>query len=96
MGGGLFGEGGAPKADNPRREGLVNLLGVIDEIARARGVKREVITLAWLLRHPARIMPVIGSTKAERIREMVKADELELGREEWYRIFVAARMKKLP
>jgi predicted oxidoreductase len=96
IGGGLFGEGGVPKADNPRRDGLLKLLGIMDEIAREHGVKRELIALAWLLRHPAKIMPVLGTAKVDRIKEQVKADSIELTREQWYRIFVAARMKRLP
>jgi predicted oxidoreductase len=96
IGGGLFGEGGAPKPDNPRREGLLKLVGIMDEIAREHGVKRDLIALAWLLKHPAKIMPVLGSAKVGRVREQVKADDVELTREQWYRIFVAARMKKLP
>jgi predicted oxidoreductase len=74
----------------------VNLIGILDEISASRGVKRDIVTLAWLLKHPAGIMPVIGTSKLDRIREQARADEIELTREEWYRIFVAARMKKLP
>jgi predicted oxidoreductase len=96
MAGGLMGAGGTPKPDNPRRDGLNNLVAIMDEIAKARETTRDVIALAWLLRHPARIMPVIGTTRIERIREQAKADEIELARDEWYKIFVAARMKKLP
>lgn len=96
MANGLFGPGGEPKPENPRREGLFSLVGVIDQVAGELGTTRDVTTLAWLMRHPARIMPVIGTSKPQRIRELVKADEIELTREQWYRIFVAARMKKLP
>jgi predicted oxidoreductase len=93
---GLFAQGGQPKSDDARRAGLADLLAVLDEVARARGVTREIVTLAWLMRHPAGVLPIVGSNRVERIREMARADELELTREEWYRIFVAARMKKLP
>jgi predicted oxidoreductase len=96
IGGGLFGEGGTPKQDNPRREGLLTLVSIMDEIAREHGVTRDIIALAWLMKHPAKIMPVLGTAKVDRIRQQVKADEIELTREQWYRIFVAARMKKLP
>jgi predicted oxidoreductase len=52
--------------------------------------------LAWLLKHPAGILPVVGSTRPERIRGAVKADALDLSREDWYRIYVAARGRNLP
>ena len=55
-----------------------------------------VIALAWLLRHPAGIVPVIGSTSPEHIREATKAADLLLSPEEWYRLMAAAAGKPLP
>jgi len=52
--------------------------------------------LAWLLKHPSKILPIIGSTQPERIAEAAKADDLELSREEWYRLLIAARGEPLP
>jgi len=54
------------------------------------------IALAWLLRHPAGIVPIIGSTNPEHIREATKALDLLLSREEWYRLMAAAAGKPLP
>jgi len=54
------------------------------------------IALAWLLRHPAGIVPVIGSTNPEHIREATKAADLLLSPEEWYRLMAAAAGKPLP
>ena len=68
----------------------------LDDIARARGTARSVIALAWLLRHPAGILPVIGTTNPERIAELAKADETELSRDEWYRLMEAANGQRLP
>jgi len=65
-------------------------------MGQAHGVSRTVIALAWLLKHPAGIIPVIGSTSPDRIREAVRATELELTREEWYRLLTAARGEPLP
>jgi predicted oxidoreductase len=93
---GLFADGGQPAAQDPRREGLAKLLEVVDDVATTRGVSRQVATLAWLMRHPAGIIPIIGANMPQQIREMARADDLELTRDEWYRIFVAARMKPLP
>jgi predicted oxidoreductase len=96
LAGGLFGETGKPDEKDPRRAGLVKLLEVLDKTAATYGVTRSVITLAWLLKHPSGILPIIGSIKPERIRDAVKADSIEVSREDWYRIFVAARMEPLP
>ncbi|MEI7730416.1 MAG: hypothetical protein WCO56_12645 [Verrucomicrobiota bacterium] len=48
------------------------------------------------MRHPSGIVPIVGSTKPERIREAAKAADLELSLVEWYRLFTAARPERLP
>ena len=68
----------------------------LDNIAAARGVDRTVIAYAWLLKHPSKIVPIVGSTDAVRIREAVRATEIDLTREEWYQLFLAARGEPLP
>jgi predicted oxidoreductase len=68
----------------------------LDLIAKARGVNRTVVSLAWLLKHPACIVPVVGSTNPANIRDAARADELDLSRDEWYRLFRAARGARLP
>jgi predicted oxidoreductase len=73
-----------------------SVIAVLDDIAKARGASRTVIALAWLLRHPSRIVPVVGSTNPASIREAAKADSLELSRAEWYRLLAAARSQGLP
>ncbi len=62
----------------------------IDEIAARYGVASTTIALAWLLRHPAHMQPVIGTMNAGRLRDCVKAAEVHLTREEWWEIFLAA------
>ena len=68
----------------------------LDAIAKARAVSRSVVALAWLLKHPSRIVPIVGSTNVNRVRESVKADAMDLTREEWYRLLEAARGERLP
>jgi predicted oxidoreductase len=96
LGAGLLGDGA--KRLLPAQQGYQAdaVIKVLDEIARARGVSRTVIAFAWLLRHPSGIVPIVGSTEPARIRETVRATEFELTREEWYRLFVAARGEPLP
>lgn len=93
---GLFGDTGKPPADHPKRAGLTNLLETLDRTAAKYDTTRSVITLAWLMKHPSGILPIVGSIKPDRIRESTKADAIDMDREDWYRIFVAARMEPLP
>lgn len=69
---------------------------LIAQLAAERGSTAEAILLAWLLRHPAGIQPLIGSTRPERIRACCASVTVELSREEWYALFIAARGAKLP
>lgn len=62
----------------------------IDEIAAKYEVTNTTIAIAWLLRHPAKMQPVIGTMNVERLTECCKASEITLTREEWYEIFRAA------
>jgi predicted oxidoreductase len=68
----------------------------LDMIAREREVSRPVVALAWLLKHPAGVIPIIGSTNPDHIADAVHATQLELTREEWYRLMEAARDQRLP
>jgi predicted oxidoreductase len=96
LAGGLLGDGGNVDAKDPRATLLHKLLQVLDELAQAHGVSRTVLSLAWLLKHPSKIIPIVGSVKPERIKDAVKADSVELSREEWYSVLLAARGEALP
>ncbi|OZB96228.1 aldo/keto reductase family oxidoreductase [Paenibacillus sp. XY044] len=62
----------------------------IDEIAGKYGVTNTTIAIAWLLRHPANMQPIIGTMNLERLQDCIKASDVTLTREEWYEIFRAA------
>jgi predicted oxidoreductase len=79
--------------DHARRIGLRETM---DEIARDYGISRTIIALAWLMKHPANIVPILGSAKPERIREAANAEKVHLSRDEWYRLMEAARGERLP
>ena len=76
--------------------GLESVLGALTEVAQAHESTRANVALAWLMKHPSRIIPIVGSINPERIREAVKAVELGLSREEWYRLLIAARGEPMP
>ncbi|GAP09633.1 predicted oxidoreductase [Bellilinea caldifistulae] len=62
----------------------------MNEIAARYGVSNTTIAIAWLLRHPAKMQPVIGTTNLQRLEDSLKAAEVNLTREEWYEIYLAA------
>ena len=69
---------------------------LIAELAAAKKTTPEAILLAWILRHPAGIQPIIGTTQANRIHASAQADNLTLSREEWYALLAAARGQPVP
>ena len=68
---------------------------VIDEMAEAKGVTNTAIAIAWILRHPARMQPIVGTTNPDRVKAISKASDIMLTRQEWYAIYRAAG-NKLP
>jgi predicted oxidoreductase len=63
---------------------------VIDRMAAEKGVTNTAIAIAWLLRHPARMQPIVGTTNAQRVKDICKASDIMLSRPEWYEIYRAA------
>lgn len=68
----------------------------LDQIARERNASRSAVALAFLMRHPAGIIPIVGSTNQTTIRESAQACEIELTRDEWYRLFEGGIGHRLP
>ncbi|PLS18411.1 aldo/keto reductase [Bacillus sp. M6-12] len=71
---------------------------LVEQMAAEKETTTEAIVLGWLMRHPAKIQPVIGTTNPERIKncgDAVRQSEI-MTREEWYRLYVSARGNKLP
>ncbi len=62
----------------------------IDDIAKTHGVSNTTIAIAWLLRHPARMQPIIGTMNLVRLKDSCQAVDVDLSREEWYEIYRAA------
>ncbi|MBW5447585.1 aldo/keto reductase [Cohnella sp. CFH 77786] len=69
---------------------------LVGSMAEERGVSKEAIALSFLLRHPARIQPVLGTSRPERIRACAEAMQVELSREEWYKLYVTSRGRPMP
>lgn len=68
---------------------------VISRLAAEKEVADTAIAIAWLLRHPANMQPVVGTTNTQRLLDIAKASDITLTRQEWYEIYRAAG-NKLP
>ena len=73
--------------DNPKYEVLNNKL---EELAIKYGVTKNCIAISFILRHPANIIPILGTTSVDHLLEMVKAKNIELTRQEWYSLYVSS------
>ncbi len=85
--------GRKPGTDDPR---IKPAAALVQELADAHGVPPEAIVIAWLLRHPAKIHPIIGTRDPDRIRACARATDVRLNREQWYRLYIAGRGAPLP
>ncbi|MGR5120502.1 aldo/keto reductase [Vibrio astriarenae] len=77
-------------------EHIVRTANLVQSLAEHYQTSKEAIVLAWIMRHPAHIQPVIGTTNLERIRACALASNLTLTHEEWYRLYESARGNELP
>jgi len=81
------------KTDGERLAGLITCL---DRLAERDGVPRTAVALAFLLVHPAGIVPILGTRRPARLQECMRVFDVRLHREDWYAIFAASQGKRLP
>jgi len=63
---------------------------VIDRLAEKYNTTNSGIAIAWILRHPAGIVPILGTTNADRVKEVCRISDLKITKEEWYELYKAA------
>lgn len=68
---------------------------VMQELADEYNVTKSAIAIAWLLRHPACMQPIVGTTSPAHLKESVAACDIELTRQQWYDLYLAGD-KPLP
>ncbi len=68
----------------------------LGELMDKYNATEDQLLLAWLLKHPAKIHPVVGSTNKERLKNAVKAIDIDLELEDWFLILVACQGHKVP
>jgi predicted oxidoreductase len=93
MAGGIF--SGKPLDKNVERR-ILDTKKYIYELSNEKRTSAGSIVLAFLLKHPSNIRPIIGTTNPKRIKELQDAEKIELTRKEWYKLYTLARGKKLP
>ncbi len=90
------GGGWLASSSEPEDEAKFALWTMVGEMADKYEVGRGEVCYAFLLKHPAKILPIVGTVSPERIRGAVRSTEIDLDREDWYRLYVAARGEGLP
>ena len=68
---------------------------VLEKTGNKYGVSKTTMAMAWILRHPAKMQPVTGTTNLTRLVDCLKGSEIQITRDEWYEMYRAAG-NKLP
>jgi len=75
---------------NPQTEKGQKIFGALSEIAEELNLEQiDQVIYAWLLKHPAGIMPIVGTSKIERVKSAVDAMAIDLSHEQWFRIYAS-------
>lgn len=64
--------------------------GALNEMAEEKGITNTTLAIAWILRHPAHIQPIVGTMNTDRLRQVTEASDVQLSREEWYKLYQKA------
>jgi predicted oxidoreductase len=80
----------------PNGERLAALIARLDEIAARNGAPRVAAALAWLLAHPAGVLPIVGTQQPSRLADLLRAFEVRLSRKDWYEVVVASQGARMP
>ena len=68
----------------------------MDALAASYGVDRAAVAIAFLLAHPANLLPILGTNNLKRIEQISQAQKVNLDRESWYRLYEAALGTEVP
>ena len=87
---------GGGRIANPESQREQAVAAALSGVAAAHGVSRTAAAYSWIMAHPARPVPIIGSQNPARIAEAADAYKIEWTRADWYAVLVAARGVPLP
>jgi predicted oxidoreductase len=71
------------------------LQNAVEDLTAKYNCSQSQIALAWLLKHPAKIHPVLGTSKTERIQEAMEAVDIDLQLQDWYKLYQSTREKEV-
>ncbi len=83
----LFGYFEGIYLDHPK---FPELNETLDRIAKKKNTNKSALVIAWILRHPAKMQPIVGTTNPKRLSDICMASDITLTRPEWYEIYRAA------
>lgn len=87
---------GGGRIANPQDERGRAVAAILDEVAQTAGVSRTAAAYSWIMAHPARPIPIVGSQTVARIAEIPDAYKPRWTRADWYRVLVASMGANLP
>lgn len=82
--------GGGTYFTDENNEQVIRLKPVVSELSKKYECTEDELLLAWLKKHPSGIVPVIGTSKIERVKSALKAQSIEISHEDWYKIWEAS------
>jgi predicted oxidoreductase len=88
--------GAKPTATDPRKERIEGVVATLTAIGEKHSATTTQVALAWLLKHPSGIVPLVGSNNPLHIHEAAASVDTELSWDEWYALYVAAWGRKMP
>ncbi len=86
----------SPLGGGALMQGDAELSDLMHRIGADFGVDAAAVAVAWLLRHPARIMPIMGTNNLTRIRALSDALKVKLDRQTWFELYTAALGSEVP
>jgi predicted oxidoreductase len=87
---------GGGRIAQPGTEREQAVAAALDKVAGEAGVSRTAATYSWIMAHPAKVIPIVGTQKVERVAELADAFKVRWSRQDWYDVLVASRGEKLP
>ena len=59
----------------------------IEIMAEKYGVSKAAVSVAWIMRHPAKIQVILGTVNRDRMIDLISADNVDMSREDWYKLY---------
>lgn len=69
---------------------------VLTRWSEEKGKGMDQLLFAWLIRHPAKIIPILGTGKIERVEKAIESLQIEMSRQEWFELWQASEGEEVP